>query len=134
MNNSNDQKRHDILGIKELTTKAGGGVTYFRDKSLTTIMTLVNEGFLDLNEEMNNMPPLSSIVKVAQELGNESVSFHGYIVGEHRQDARITINSITLLKSPDVTVSEESKDLLTEWAESADEVSKSADEVTLWWD
>ena len=134
MNNSNDQKRHDILGIKELTTKAGGGIAYFKDKSLKTILTLVNDGFLDLNEEMNNMPPLISIVKVAQELGNDSVSFHGYIVGEHRKDSRITIDSITFLKNSEITVSEESKVLLAEWVKSADEVSKSALEVTLWWD
>ena len=127
----NDDRRYEILNLNK--EEARGGYLHFENKTLSSIKTLIAEGFLELNGSQNKGPTIAEMLRVAEEIGDGGITFEGYVISAERSDCRITLDGLNIHKN-NIEASEDLKQTLEKWAESADEVTKFTDSVRLWWD
>lgn len=84
------------------------------------VKDLIEEEFLDPTARHNDAPPAGDLVEWAQTIRDEYEEFQlevaliGYMVGPHREDARIRLNGVSI-RSPGALPAELKRDVVREF-------------------
>lgn len=89
--NKDDKRRHEILKL-DYPSEMLDGIEYFEKASVTQIKRLIKEGFLDIEEKINESPSTREFIKFLEKHPNGYA--HGYLISVDREDYRVSIEGI----------------------------------------
>jgi len=76
-------------------SKDRNGVKRFEGLSLDNLKAMLSKGFIDPNENQNNSPDTEEFAEFME--NHPKFTAHGYIVSPYRNDARVTLEGVTML-------------------------------------
>ena len=120
-----DAERHELLG---LDPTHNSDIMRFEGITLETLKELVEKGFADADAQQNDAPTIGEFIEWMEQqlqIGNDTITAHGYIVTNKRSDRRISIEGLEHAS--------EVPDHMSAWWKfnrQADE----CDEYRSWWD
>jgi hypothetical protein len=137
--NALDAYRYEILNCS--SNDISCGLVAFQNARVKQIKELLSNGLISADAGHNDSPTVGEFLKIAADMGEDGLSFNGYIISNDRDDRRVTIDAVTIhIGESGLVVSEETKRTLKKWRESADETSAEKDTnglefaINLWWD
>ena len=90
--NKDDALRQSIMGIKAVY---GGGIYHFDKFTLTMLNSLIENGFVNLDDRQNyNAPTIREFWELIKKYPKEPITLGGYIVEPERDDYRISIDEL----------------------------------------
>jgi len=91
-----DQITRDRIIFGDRVTKYIGGVEYFEDMNLETLLKLANNNFINIKDRQgDNYKPIikfAQFLKFCRDFSECSAELTGYTVDKHRGDYRISID------------------------------------------
>jgi len=89
--NREQQKRDDYLDV--LSCEYYGGIASYSDLSLEGLKWLIENDFVDLEEQQNDSPSIAEFLSFMEEY---PIFFaHGYVVDGSRPDYRVSIEGLS---------------------------------------
>ena len=125
--NYDDKRRCEIMGIS-FPVNYLGGCCGFEGLNLNQLNLLLNEGFIDPEEQQNCAPNTAEFKEFLE--AYPDVTVHGYIISPDRTDYRVTIEGISYKGE----VSTEMRQSFIEMFKFADEFDIEDDSLYCWFD
>lgn len=96
-----DQKRRDSIIASydpefdnDPNTAYRGGIQRFSQLPLEAMEELITHNFIDVQDKQNNAPSIGQFIQFLRNHSENKFHVHGYAVGAHRSDYRISIEGI----------------------------------------
>ncbi len=141
--NTDPEREHIIFGERI----DYDGIAYFADGeyaigepiSPATAQTLLNEGYVPAGIGQNAGPDARTLVSAARSYDartseDVTASLCGYIIPEHRPDARVTFTTLRLESADEAIPEDVQTDIKTEFEHRPDELQTTDAVVRCWWD